>query len=110
VSGKVFNLDEIVQEPQVVVWKDNAYQVKEPTVLESIEFQRILQEMDASDAATVFGAISKAVAFMIPGLPVDEIPSRRLMDLLAFVREGFGRGGDEKNAQAGQERASRKNR
>lgn len=109
-SGKVFNLDEIVQERQTVVWQGKEYFVKEPTVLESIEFQRILQDMDASDAATVFGAISKAVAFMIPGLPVDEIPSRRLMDLLAFVREGFGRGGDEKNAQAGQERASRKNR
>lgn len=107
-GNKVLNLDEIVQEPQIVIWKDNAYQVKEPTVLESIEFQRILQEVDGTDAGEVFNAIGKAVAFMIPGLPVEDIPSRRLMDLLAFVRDGFGRGGEEKNAQAGQ--GSRKNR
>jgi hypothetical protein len=109
VGNKVLNLDEIVQEPQIVIWKDNAYQVKDPTVLESIEFQRILQEVDGTDAGDVFHAIGKAVAFMIPGLPVEDIPSRRLMDLLAFVRDGFGRG-DEKNDQAGQEKESRKRR
>lgn len=108
-GNKVFNLDELVQDRQEVVWKGNRYEVKEPTVQESLEFQRILQEVDGTDAGTVFGAIGKAVAFMIPGLPVEEIPSRRLMDLLAFVRDGFGRS-DEKNAQAGQGKESRKHR
>lgn len=98
--SRVFDLDALVQEPQVIVWKGQEYRVKEPTVKDSIEFQRILGEMDASDASTVFQAIGRAVSFMVPGLPVEEIPSRRLMELLAFIRDGFSSGDAPKNAQA----------
>lgn len=74
----LLNIDELIGEPRVLLWKGKEYEVKELTL-------KIFLELQAKGEGLSNEEMTSVIQKLVPGLDMQEFPLRLLPQIFEFV-------------------------